>query len=33
MPTAVLFVNGERYEGELDPVAVSAALAAGPTRT
>ena len=28
-----LFVKGERYEGELDPVAVSAALAAGPTRT
>jgi hypothetical protein len=25
-----LFVNGERYDGELDPVAVSAALEAGP---
>jgi hypothetical protein len=28
-----LFVKGERYEGELDPIAVSAALATGPTRT
>ena len=26
-----LFVNGERYPGELDPVAVSAALTAGAT--
>jgi protein-disulfide isomerase len=25
-----LFVNGERYEGELDPAAVSAALEAAP---
>jgi protein-disulfide isomerase len=28
-----LFVNGERFEGELDPAAVSAALEAVPPQT
>jgi protein-disulfide isomerase len=28
--TPALFVNGERYRGDLDPAAVSAALEAAP---